>query len=449
MPSTLPQPKKLYFHGHAIFDTGIIFDFETHRREARYVAQMLSVLRDKYPEYEWSGEGTSFELGGSVDNYTPPKVSSVVTADVSAAIERKAFKLRISDRLSIDCQLSELRAHMYLFNTGVLQFRLDIPPETWTDAEVLKRVRTFIQKHNVSDTEYGVNVETLLGDTVARLRSALTEAMQTISAPLLDTPFLDFMMVLGGFETEVRWAHCVLVALMPEPFNPDSEHFQEVLLNVNPDGIQNFASRENHFAFVEAGNSLICVPAAEVAGRSPEQIAHDDWVQWIGLHQYTWKLAWELDRGIYGVLNAATSALKRKRSHSHYRDAHALNALLNYIWLLLDTHVPHNMTLVYHDIHFLRRISESWLTGDILAGAHEKMATLRDLIEQLDEIESSRRARALEFFLTIVGVFSLGSLVLDFLGAMTFGDRLGDLQVAGLMLGILAIFMAIAYRLSR
>ena len=103
------------------------------------------------------------------------------------------------------------------------------------------------------------------------------------------------------------------------------------------------------------------------------------------------------------------------------------------------------MTLVYHDVHFLRRISESWLTDHILKAAHEKMAALRDLPEQLDELEVNRHARRLEFFLMIVAVFSLGNLVLDLLGATSFGDGLGDVEVIGIVVGILALFMPMAY----
>jgi hypothetical protein len=449
MPPTLPQPARLYFQGNAVFDTGFIFDFETQRREAHHVGQMLDHLHDSHPNFQWSGEGVSFEIGGSVDNFSPPKVRGMVSVDVSEAIERKVFPLRIDDHHTIECRISNVRADIYLFNVGVMQFRIDVPAETWTDLDTLRRVRKFIQQHNHPPEDFGLNVESLLGPSVGQIRRALTEAAHATRAPLLDTPYLNFMMVLGGFETEIRWTHATLVALMPEPFDPNGEHFKPVLLNVNPDGIQNFASREDHFAFVESGDSLVCLPAVEAGGRSPEQIAYEDWVQWIALHQYTWKMAWELDRGMYAVLNAVTSELKNKRASGLYRDVHALTALLNYIWLLLDTHVPHNMTLVYHSIHFLRRISQSWLTDVILQGAHEKMATLRELIAQLDEMEQIRRARALEFFLTIVGVFSLGSLVLDFLGAMSFAAGLTDLQVGGVVVGILAVFMALAYRLSR
>jgi hypothetical protein len=450
MGRSLPRAQQVYFLGNAVFDTGFIFEFATQWREAQTVERMLGFLRGKYPDLAWSGRGASYQLGGSVDNYTaPPKVGSVVSADVSETFSPRSFALRLPGGRSIDCRLSDIRANFYLFNAGVLRFRLDVPADTWNDAETLRQVRTFIQKHDHPVDRFGLSLESLFGPTIRRARAAFAEAVQASNAPLLDTPFLEYMMVLGGFETELRWAHSTLVALMPQPFDPASEHFQSTLLNVDPAGIRNFASRESHFAFVESGDSLVCVPAVEVDGRSPEQIADEDWVQWIAIHQYTWKIAWELDRGMYGVLHAATAELKQPRAKSPYRDVPALNALLNYIWLLLDTHEPHNMTLVYHDIEFLRHINRSWLTGDLLKAAREKMAALRDLIEQLDDLEEHRRARALEFFLTIVGVFSLGSLALDYLGAMSFGKSMTDLELTGVMVGVLAVFMALAYRASR
>lgn len=450
MAAQLPRAESLYFYGMAVFDTGVVFDFETRANEAAQSAALLKHLRARHPEYEWFNEGASYQIAGAVDNYAPPKVNSILAADVTNAFERREFTLRVPrdgrGDLTIDCRLSDLRADFYLFNAGLLHFRLDLPPALWTDAYALERVRYFIQLHTQPLEELGLNLEGLLGPTIARLRAALSNAIAETNAPLLRTPYLDFTVASG--EAQVRWSHPVIVALMPEPFDPDGDHFQPVLLDLNPEGITNFARHKHHFAYVEAGDSLVCVPAVQDMERSPEEAAYENWIRWIIVHQYTWKMAWELDRALYAVLSAATGQLKRKRS-SGYRDVYALNALLNFIWLLIDTHKPRNMTSAAHSIHFLEQIAASWRTDEILAAAEEKMAALRDLIGQLDELSDNRRGRRVEVFLTFLGVVSLGSLVLDLLGTLSIGQALGDVTVLGLVTGVVAAVMLLAYVVLR
>lgn len=447
MAEPLPQAESLHFYGMAVFDTGVVFDFETRANEAEQAAAMLNYLQRRYRDFEWSSEGLSYEIQGAVDNYAPPKVNSLLVADATASVKQRDFTLRISDDVSVNCTLSDLRAYFYLFNAAVLHFKVFVPEEVWTDRHILDRVRHFIQLHAQPADVFGLNVEGLLGPTVARLRRALNDAVKATRASLLDTPYLDFGVVAAG-DTEIRWTHSVLVAVMPEPFDPDSTHFQSVLLDITRRGIRNFARHKSHYAFVESGDSLVVVPTSRSLGRPPEEAAYENWVRWITIHQYTWKMAWELDRGLYAVLNTATAALKHKR-RSAYRDVYALNALLNFIWLLLDTHKPRNMTSAYHSIYFLEQIAETWRTDEILAAAEEKMAALRDLIGQLDELETNRRGRRVELFLTFLGVFSLGSLVLDVLGSLSVGAGLGDGPVIGLVSGIVFLFMLVAYLVLR
>jgi hypothetical protein len=236
---------------------------------------------------------------------------------------------------------------------------------------------------------------------------------------------------------------------MPEGFDPESQHYQNTLLGTSIEGVRNFSVIPNIFAFIESGDSLICIAdVPETRNRTPEAVAFEDWVNWIGISQYTWKVAWELDRGLYIILNLVTSHLKHKRTEE-YRDVYAVNALINHLKLFLDTHNPRNMTTTYYTIHFLEKISEEWRTGELLTSANEKMESLRELIAQLDEIEQSRRDRRTEMFLTFIGVFAFGSLILDFIGAMSFASEMSDFILAALTFGIPTIFLVVAYYLLR
>ena len=85
----------------------------------------------------------------------------------------------------------------------------------------------------------------------------------------------------------------------------------------------------------------------------------------------------------------------------------------------------------------------------MIEASYEKMNSLRELIGQLDEIEASRRERRIEMFLTFLGVFALGSLVLDIVGAMSFASAIPDVVTFALATGIPAIFLVIAYYLLK
>ncbi|MEJ2252489.1 MAG: hypothetical protein P8Y97_22870, partial [Candidatus Lokiarchaeota archaeon] len=103
----------------------------------------------------------------------------------------------------------------------------------------------------------------------------------------------------------------------------------------------------------------------------------------------------------------------------------------------------------YYSIYFLEQISKAWRTSEILDAAEVKMSMLRDLISQLDEIEEARRSKRVELFLSLLGVFTLGSLVLDFIGALSFGGLVPDIFKLLLAMGIPIIFSIVAYRLLK
>lgn len=446
MSNTLPEAEKLYFYGTGVFDTGSIFDFDTFADEQHYRSLIVDYLRNNSPHFDWL-EGESHQISGSLDNYSPPKVGSFLRVNLTPAIEHKIFSIRINETDSVKCEIDQIWVQFYTFNCVVLHFIFYIPKHVWCDKFALSRIRFFIQRHQHPPNEFGIDLETIFSPVVRQLRSDFTHAVNAINPPLLETPFLDYTMLQQESTTQIGWIHATLVAIMPETFDPNSHHYQDILLDVNPGGIQNYAIQSNLFAYVESGDSLICLPnTLDIRQRTPETVVFDDWINWIAIHHYTWKTAWELDRVLYVILNLVTSHLKHKRTEE-YRDVYAVNALINNILLILDTHKPRNMTSAYYSIYFLERMSNSWRTDEIITAASAKMESLRLLISQLDELEESQRAKRLELFLTFLGVFALGSLVLDFFGAMDFAQNVPDVLVALLSLGIPVSFLIFAYLL--
>jgi ubiquinone/menaquinone biosynthesis C-methylase UbiE len=422
----LPLAKDLYFYGTGVFSPDFIFDFDTIAEEREYRNKILFYLRKKYPKFRWSAKGEGVLASGTVDNYSPPKVGSFLRADLNKVIQSKNFNIKIGIRKYLDCWIDEIYIDFYRFNCAIVHFIVYIPEESWQDKETLERVRFFIQKHNHPLGEFGIDLESIFAITISELNTIFKNVINVLKLPILKTPFLDFTNLSEEIKTKLFWTHCTIVATMPKGFDVNSEHFQGVLLNLNPKGIYNYSILPNIFAYVESGDSLICLlNEKDIQNRNPKTIANEDWIPWIAIHHYTWKTVWELDRGFYILLNVVTSHLKHKRTEQ-YHDVYAVNALINHIILVLDTHKSRNLTSTYYSMYFIEQISDAWRTGEILEAATSKMEILKDLIGQLDEIESSRRSRRVELFLTFLGVFALGSLVLDFIGAISFGELMPD-----------------------
>lgn len=445
----LPKADELYFYGTGIYSPNFIFDFDTIAQEKEYREKILIYLRKNYPKFDWSAEGEGLLASGAVDNYSPPKVGSFLSVNLTKTIESKRFNLRINDEKYIDCWIDSIRIDIYRFNCAIIHFMAYIPEEAWKDKEVIERVRFFIQRHKHPLNEFGIDIESVFAVTISELNEVFNQVILNVKPPVLKTPFLDFTQLSEEIKTEIFWTHCTIVAVMPKGFDVNSNHFQDTLLNINPKGVYNYSITPNVFAYVESGDSLICLHnVPDIRNRAPKIIANEDWIPWIAIHNYTWKTVWELDRGFYILLNVVTSHLKFKRTEK-YRDVYAVNALINHINLVLDTHKSRNLTSTYYSMHFIEQISDAWRTGEILQGAKSKMETLRDLIGQLDEIEGARRSRRVELFLTFLGVFALGSLVLDFIGATKLGEVFPDWITLLLGFGIPFCFSVAAYRLLK
>jgi ubiquinone/menaquinone biosynthesis C-methylase UbiE len=445
----LPKADKLYYYGTGVFSPNFILDFDTVAEEKKYLKLILEYLSKKHPKFDWKTDIQGVLASGAVDNYSPPKVGSFLSVNITDVIESKEFNIRISDVKFLDCSIEDIFIDIYHFNCASLHFIVKFPEEAWQDKEVLQRVRFFVQKHTHPLEEFGIDMESIFGIVVSEINSIIEEVIKEINPPILKTPFLDFTRLSEEIQTELFWTHSTIVAIMPADYNVNSPDFHDILLNVNPKGIYNYSIVPKSFAYVESGDSLIILPnTADIRGRAPRIIANEDWITWIAIHHYKWKTVWELDRGFYLLLNVVTSHLKYKRTEQ-YRDVYAVNALINHIKLLLDTHKSRNITTTYYSIQFLEEISDAWRTGEILEAAESKMDILRELISQLDEIESARRSERVELFLTLLGVFALGSLVLDFLGAMSFGDLIPDGIKLIFGIGLPLIFSIVAYRLLK
>jgi ubiquinone/menaquinone biosynthesis C-methylase UbiE len=443
----LPKPDELYFYGTGVFSPDFIFDFDTIADEKKYRKLILDYLKKDYPKFEWSAEGEGLLASGAVDNYSPPKVGCFLSVNLTNYVHSKEFNIRIDEEKYLNCWIDGIRIDIYRFNCAILHFMVYIPEEEWQDKEVIRRMRFFIQRHQHSLEEFGIDFESIFAITISELNLIFKKVIKDVKPPILKTPFLDFTSLSEEIKTKLFWTHCTIVAVMPKDFDINSNHFQGVLLNLNPKGIYNYSIFPNIFAYVESGDSLICLHnVVDIQNRTPKTIVNEDWIPWIAIHHYTWKTVWELDRGFYILLNVVTSHLKYKRTQQ-YRDVYAVNALINHINLVLDTHKSRNLTSTYYSMYFIEQISEAWRTGEILEAALSKMEVLKDLISQLDEIEASRRSKRVELFLTLLGVFTLGSLVLDFLGAISF--NFPDWLTLSLGIGIPFLFSIVAYRILK
>ncbi|TXT62618.1 MAG: hypothetical protein BAJALOKI1v1_890013 [Promethearchaeota archaeon] len=445
----LPKADDLYFYGTGVFGPDYIFDFDTILQERDIRIKIMRHLRQYFPNYHWYIEGEGVLASGAVDNYSPPKVGAFLSVGISDIIHSKTINIKISEDIYINCRIDNIYIDIYHFNCAVLHFTLHIPEEAWQDPQVLQRVRLFVQKHSHPFEEFGIDMESIFAPYIIEINQIFKLIVRDIKPPVLRTPFLDFTQLSEEIPTKLFWTHSTLVVIMPEGFNSEESPFQQVLLNLNPKGFFNYSITPHIFAYVESGDSLLHLPnKPDIRNRLPQIIAKEDWIQWIAIQHYTWKTVWELDRGFYLLLNLVTSHLKHKRTET-YRDVYAVNALINHIKLVLDTHKPRNVTSTYYSMHFIEKIRDAWRTDEILEAAESKMETLRDLISQLDEIEGARRSKRVELFLTLLGVFALGSLVLDFLGAMSFQSLIPDYISLVLAVGIPTIFSLIAYKLLK
>ncbi|MFW9787822.1 MAG: hypothetical protein ACFFE2_09875 [Candidatus Thorarchaeota archaeon] len=443
----MTDAKRLYYYLTGVFNTGHVFDFETIEQQNRICQMLYDFLAENSKGLTWNFEGASTVIAGAVDNYSPPKVSSFLSIDPTNLIDDITVSIPIGESETVKLTFEQIRIHFFLFNCGLLQCVVKVPEEYWKNLEVLSRIRFFLQRHR--NPEFETDIEELFSPAIKRVTAEFERAVEVVKPPLLSTPFLDFVDVGEQLGTSILWTHATLVAIMKEEYDPESQHYQKTLLDTSSGGIQNFAVRSNIFAFVESGDSLICVPdKTDDRGRTPDEIAYEDWVYWLSISQYIWKTAYDLDNGLYVILNLVTSHLKHKRTKM-YRDVYAVNALVNSITLLLDTYKPRNMTGTYYCMAFLEKINENWRTDEMIEASYEKMNSLRELIGQLDEIETSRREHRIEMFLTFLGVFALGSLVLDIIGALSFGPLIPDMTILLLAFGIPIIFLVIAYQLLK
>lgn len=443
--ASLPEPKELYFYGFVIFDSGNIFDFSNVAEEVQFANEMVQSLQASAPEFEWFCEGVSFTQSSTIEMYSPPNISSFLGAKCDNYPLQKKIDLIINDALTVPLIIDEMTSYFYIFNTGVIRYRLRVPEAYWQDLTVLRAVRQFM----VSPVAHmPITISQVFNPLVKKLRHALQLAVEKSQPPQFQTPFFDFISLMGSSD-EARWTHSTCVAIMPADFRPESSHFKPVLLDVDPQGIRNFAQFENHFAFVEAADSLICVPDKIINGKDAKTQVWENWVRYIRLHQYTWKMAWELERGLYAILNQVTHNLKHKQIQHSAGDSFELNALLNYVRLTLDAHKPRNVSSTYHTIHFLEGIATTWKTNEIIADMNDKMADLKEIVQQLDQLASGLRAKSMERFLIFVGVFGLGSLALDYMKSMSFGTALGDFSMTFFMVFLIVTFSYIGFRLMK
>lgn len=441
---TLPKADQLYFHGYIVADSGFIFDFDNIIEEANYADCLKDYLQEKYSAFQWKSKRGAADVSETINTFAPPAVTSFLRVKLDNYFSgSNQFELKYDNETNIAIEFNDIHASYFPFNTMIISFRVYIPEQYWTNIDVLRFIRDFITSYNAPNSYFGLNLEGIFNPVVAECKQMLAEAVPVAKVPELKTPYLDLKMLIDKSKI-ISWTHAVLVALMPEPFEPDSPHFQSYLLNNTAAGIRNFTLYHGDFAYVENSDSLICVPSTDQKGHDVNEQVYLRYLQWIRLHQYSWKMTWEIDRGLYSVLNKLSLELKYRRSQITPEDIYTVNTLINYIKLSLELHRPRNISSGLYTQYFLECIAEAWQTDNIIEDMDVKMKDLQSLVGQLNQLKSDKRARYSQKFLASIGVFGLGTMLISYLNTVSFGEGISDYFLTAIVGSMILAFVIIA-----
>lgn len=440
--------EKQYYSVYIVFDSGFVFDFDHIRDEIRYCMSILEELRKIDPRHRWRGNEKITQRVSEFQLYAPPSGRYLFNVELND--DFKDFSLTIPwQDSSIDCHIYRADAFLFLFNTGVLHFEFTIDEKYWQDIPAITQIMDFFNNTGLSLIDSAKQLQDLFQPILHRVRSTFAEAVRATDPPLLEVPFVNLKKLIGDAD-KVRWSHIAMIGIMDKDFDPETEHYQACMSYYVKRGVTNYAIIPGNFAFTGEGRSLFCVPNKLIRGMSPEKFVINEWLQWLRANEETWKMVWELDHALAAVINTTTNNLKYMRDVVSSSDISHLNAFINYIWLVLDTHKARNITgYTKSVIHYLNSVDKHWETHVIEDEIIVKMEALQQVVHQINEYGDAGRKRSMSRFLALLGVFGLGTFLMAYHGQMDFMQGVGDLTTSAIVFAILAIFSFIAYYIIR
>ena len=121
-----------------------------------------------------------------------------------------------------------------------------------------------------------------------------------------------------------------------------ANYLGRVLTNNNPNDVRNcVSSRPNTFAFVDSGNSLVCV-ASDLG-----HVEAYSWVRLIEMRNHVYKVVWDLDHVLYRALNEIAhdaSGSSMRRLATLEKTINELRWLSVHLELMLDGFEPRHVT---------------------------------------------------------------------------------------------------------
>lgn len=437
----------IYFKIMCVFNTGYFIDFKSSEEEENYKQKFLRFLNGGEYKNQWTSRGVSFEFPENLGAMTPPLANSFVTIIKDEETFEKKVKIVFDNFGEIEVIIRNMKVDFYLFNTGIITFNVEIPKQLWFDLNILKELRALFQSPRLSIGNMSEDLYLIIEKEIKNNLAQFTAACISLNPSQIETPYLATNGNRNKSNSNIIWSHSILIVITSS-LNEAIDFYKKVLLGTNPEGICNFSTIKKVFAFVEYGDSLFCFESEVHSLLETEQLFNKNWMPLLLMQEYLWKILWQINLRFHQITRVVVYNL-RNEEKSLFKDVGKLSSLTNQIILMVDSLAPQNVSFVQSSIHFLAKVNESWETNLIKDSVFNKMQRLRELISQVDEIERKKRLKKLDLFLASVSIFALGSLVLDYIAAMSFKNQIGDISITSIVFTFIFIFLFIMYLLFR
>jgi hypothetical protein len=439
-------PNMVYFYCHGPFDTGIMLPTVTSRRLADRALEDASKTAKNLTQctgLSWEPEGdTNIATGEAAGAYGLPNALGFLRVDILSLLgDHELCIPRTSgpDGDALRCTIDTATLYIHRFRTGILSFRVCLPCELWLDLEALQTIRLFLQRR--------ANVDPIFGALIVGLNRRLRTELAGIQALEFSSELLDFAPITSERST-LYWTHAIVVALAPaEQVMGTANYLGRVLTNNNPNDVRNcVSSRPNTFAFVDSGNSLVCV-ASDLG-----HVEAYSWVRLIEMRNHVYKVVWDLDHVLYRALNEIAhdaSGSSMRRLATLEKTINELRWLSVHLELMLDGFEPRHVTTDFGRMHFIDCIDEHWRLNELVDDVSKKFKLLEEASRHvLDSLQKLRQSR-INFVLTVITLLTVISVVADGLGVIDLERKIGPSIRLGLLIGIPLLFAMICVLLVK
>lgn len=456
MKDNLRSVKKVYFNQLLCFDTGVIFEYDNLHHQVQQSDQLLQFFRQHFPEIHWQ----SMLAGKYEDKYiaekSPPIINCVLRANVTDLIPLKTITIDI-DGKQIVLTVESISLSIFPFNTGILELKLAVPVTCWRNTDILQRISwhingAFMNGEFYDKFDWGV----AFNDFIESIRHQFDEAVSALSLSLLSIPFVDIKPYLVN-NRYINWRHTILIAIMPKDFDLESEHYQNVILDISGHGVTNLSGNRREYAYTENHNSIFIINDMGLRHVHIEDYIENKWIYWLQIHLFTWNMIWQLDKLLASVLNTTKDKLKKTEFNLSHNDVYQIDAFLNYIHMCVDRHHPKHIVkyvdkrinTMYDIERYLIQAQVKWNTDKLMSDDINKMEKLSVVIKEMYEFGNSERSRTVERFLALLGVFGLGTFLMSYINGVSFTNNFGDLTISLFVYTVLGLFGIVIYYLMR